>query len=301
MSSQARNYSISTLKKLFALSGNKCAFPGCSTSIVSDHNMLVGEICHIEAANEGGERFNPNITDKERASFENLILMCSVHHTITNNESIYTVEKLKEIKHDHEAKYTFTPDKEVENSTIKLLQDYLNKIYTKIESYGVADDLGIINDIFHYLIEKMPKKAISLNDIKSKHDLTLLRKKVLCNFPQHQFEKVSDMMTSTWERKELVKGFLQRLAGDDEMCVVDLKHYIRQLFCEIKGTDDYNEPINDIQFITKLSQKLLPPNKNKNPQYFNSSNAIVFYFFEFCDIGKLAEGDKKLIQGNLFE
>jgi len=45
-----------TLKKLFALSGNRCAFPGCKEFIVDEDQNLIGQVCHIEAAETGGER-----------------------------------------------------------------------------------------------------------------------------------------------------------------------------------------------------------------------------------------------------
>ena len=96
------NISIKTVKKLFALSGNKCSFPDCDNSIFDENGTLIGEICHIEAANPSGERYNPDQTDKERNSDENLILLCPIHHKVTNDVSIYTVERLKAMKESHE-------------------------------------------------------------------------------------------------------------------------------------------------------------------------------------------------------
>src|SRR5699024_11234348 len=57
-----------TLIPLFAKSGNVCAFPGCTHELVTARNLFVGQICHIEAANPGGQRYNPNSTDEERRS-----------------------------------------------------------------------------------------------------------------------------------------------------------------------------------------------------------------------------------------
>lgn len=93
------------IKKLFGLSGNLCAFPTCKQEIIESDGEIVGEICHIEAASPGGERYNPNQTEEERASFENLILFCANHHKITNNVKKYTVKKLAEIKRNHEKKF----------------------------------------------------------------------------------------------------------------------------------------------------------------------------------------------------
>ena len=100
----SRSYSQRTLKLLFALSGNQCAFPNCKENIVEQNQNMLGEICHIEDANPGC-RYNPNQTDKERTSFENLIVLCSKHHKVTNDESIYTVKVLKEMKANHEKRF----------------------------------------------------------------------------------------------------------------------------------------------------------------------------------------------------
>lgn len=93
----------SVVKKLFALSGNQCALPECSNDLVDNYGNLIGQICHIEAAEEGGPRYNKNQTDEERRAFENLILLCANHHISTNNISKYSREVLWKIKKDHES------------------------------------------------------------------------------------------------------------------------------------------------------------------------------------------------------
>ena len=103
MGKDARKYSLISIKRLFALSGNKCAFPGCTEQLVNRENALYSNICHIEGANEGGERYNPSMTDRERADYQNLILLCPKHHFETNNVEKYTVEILKKMKESHES------------------------------------------------------------------------------------------------------------------------------------------------------------------------------------------------------
>jgi hypothetical protein len=95
----------STIKKLFALSGNKCAFPSCPENLVDKNGYLIGEICHIEAAEHGGQRFNSGSNDEYRRSFENLMLLCGKHHKVTNDIDKYTVSSLKELKSSHEASH----------------------------------------------------------------------------------------------------------------------------------------------------------------------------------------------------
>lgn len=91
-----------TLKMLLLRSGNKCAYPGCDDVIFNDKDKLVAECCHIEAALPGGERYNANQTEEDRRSIDNLLFLCHRHHVETDDIKIYTVEKLKKIKQDHE-------------------------------------------------------------------------------------------------------------------------------------------------------------------------------------------------------
>ncbi|UQB67590.1 ABC-three component system protein [Epilithonimonas zeae] len=103
---KARNYSLLTIKRLYAMSGNHCAFPDCTQTFLNvDDETNVSNICHIEAAEQGGQRYNPNSDDEYRKSFENLILLCPNHHKVTDNITVYTVEALKEMKRLHEAKF----------------------------------------------------------------------------------------------------------------------------------------------------------------------------------------------------
>ena len=92
-----------TLKRLFAVSANRCAFPRCASAIV-DEGTVVGRVCHIKAANLGGPRFDEDQTDEARHGFDNLILLCANHHAvIDDDEDAYTVDRLHAMKRAHEA------------------------------------------------------------------------------------------------------------------------------------------------------------------------------------------------------
>ena len=99
MGRKGRNYSDLTIKKLYALSGNQCAFPKCEVTFLKpedDDNF--SNICHIEDANPSThkkDRYNPDMTDANRASYDNLILLCPNHHIETNDPDKYPVEVLK--------------------------------------------------------------------------------------------------------------------------------------------------------------------------------------------------------------
>jgi hypothetical protein len=101
-----RQYSNLTIKRLYSLSGNKCAFPGCRVTFLNPTDETnISQVCHIQDANENlykSDRFNSTMTDKDRADYNNLILLCPNHHVETNDTTKYTVEVLKKMKHDHE-------------------------------------------------------------------------------------------------------------------------------------------------------------------------------------------------------
>lgn len=90
---------IATIKKLFALSGNRCAYPGCGAPIVEDSELVSGEICHIKAQNKNGPRYDASQTEKERHAPDNLILLCRRCHAIVDNDTAnWTVDALRQIK-----------------------------------------------------------------------------------------------------------------------------------------------------------------------------------------------------------
>jgi len=101
-----------TIKRLFAVSGNRCAFPGCPLPLFDlESDTLVGEICHIKAQNPGGERYDPDQSDEERHGFDNLLLLCRAHHkVIDHHPDTYTVEQLLEMKALHQARHAGDPE-----------------------------------------------------------------------------------------------------------------------------------------------------------------------------------------------
>lgn len=62
----------------------------------------LGEIAHIVGENQGSARYTTALTLEQRNQEDNLLLLCSTHHTeVDHDENEYTVEKLKNIKSEH--------------------------------------------------------------------------------------------------------------------------------------------------------------------------------------------------------
>lgn len=94
------------LRELYLKSGNVCAFPGCPHVMINIDGVMIGEICHIEAALPEGKRFNKNMSNEDRRAFANLILMCGAHHTLIDSSAkTYPVAKVRKYKTTHEAKF----------------------------------------------------------------------------------------------------------------------------------------------------------------------------------------------------
>lgn len=137
-----------TIRALFALSGNQCAFPGCTHALISDKGTFIAQLCHIEAANKGGQRFNDKQNDEERRSITNLLLLCYPHHRETDDETEFTVAKLKEIKKVHEKLF---------QQQYQLPENLLKKVTASIEIYleqimAVSKDT---NTTVHNIDDKM--------------------------------------------------------------------------------------------------------------------------------------------------
>ena len=110
MSDLKRKYTQRTLKVLFALSGNQCAHPDCTNTLIEpatehSNDHVAAQICHIYAISDDGPRGKSGLLEDELNSPENLVLMCSYHHGIVDGQhETYPAEMLKGWKKAHKEK-----------------------------------------------------------------------------------------------------------------------------------------------------------------------------------------------------
>jgi hypothetical protein len=97
--------SDATVKTLFALSANVCAFNddrGACEVHLTDPSWtgVQARICHIQGLRPGSARYNPAMSDRERNHFDNLLLLCPNHHGRVDDlePKRYTVEVLTRMK-----------------------------------------------------------------------------------------------------------------------------------------------------------------------------------------------------------
>ncbi len=95
-----------TRKTLWVKAGGRCSM--CQQQLVTDAEAaedepsVLGEECHIVARSPGGPRAeeieNPD-------GYHNLILLCRKHHKqVDDQQAHFTVERLRQLKRDHEAR-----------------------------------------------------------------------------------------------------------------------------------------------------------------------------------------------------
>ena len=100
--------SLKTHKMIWGRSGNMCSFPECKMQLVVDETStddpsIIGEEAHIIARKVNGPRGKHPLKKEKRDKYDNLILLCSIHHKIVDDqEQKYTIEKLREYKNSHE-------------------------------------------------------------------------------------------------------------------------------------------------------------------------------------------------------
>jgi hypothetical protein len=181
-----------TLRHLFVLSGNECAYPECNHPIFNDDGLYIAQLCHIHAAEKGGQRFNQNQTDEERRSSDNLLFMCHRHHKETDH---MTADELKKIKIEHEAQFTEKGREATQNMIRQVLfeiDNYWDRLSRKtfnLQDLKIERDFGKgifalleeLEEHFQRVMSYCDACADSDNDQKLQEDMALLLTKAGIN------------------------------------------------------------------------------------------------------------------------
>lgn len=160
------------LRALYLKSGNLCAFENCKSVMINNQGVMIGEICHIEAALPDGKRFKTSMTNESRRAEQNLVLLCTPHHKIIDSpETNYTVKQIKKMKKHHEKMFTeigktlsrrFVEqiDDETDNIVSSLPVSLVTFEKTRAAPFEVGEVSAAVDEIKNYieLMEKIPEK-----------------------------------------------------------------------------------------------------------------------------------------------
>ena len=95
-----------TRKLLWGRSGNRCAI--CKKELVvnataADDESVVADECHIVSPEENGPRHDPSCPKDNLDSYNNLILLCRVHHKqVDDQQATFSADALRGVKSEHE-------------------------------------------------------------------------------------------------------------------------------------------------------------------------------------------------------
>lgn len=171
----------SVVKKLYALSLNKCYNPNCLNIIVDSDGAQMGEIAHIEAYSQGGSRYNSNDDNKNR--YYNLIVLCeNCHGKIDQLEEKYSVEELlrwKSSREEESFKFNIrkkskiiSEDKQLKKIVSRCFEKYDLEIdeddcNRMIYEYQNLNDIerDVLNEIIEYTYPQL-----NLNDINNRYE-----------------------------------------------------------------------------------------------------------------------------------
>lgn len=201
-------------KILCTRSGNRCAMPECHKVLVvgkteDDRESLVAQMAHIKGERSISPRYDASMTDMERNSYDNLILVCdNCHKVIDDQPNSYTVEKLHEIKSQHEKWVVESTKKEIINVTFAELSVVTK--YLISGQFVSSDSLTIIP----------PRQKIKKNELSASIEqlitMGMTQVRQVNNFiskcPDIEFgERLSQGFVTEYERLKNEEG----LKGDD--------------------------------------------------------------------------------------
>lgn len=180
-----------TIKALFAKSGNQCAFPSCKEQLTHNKDQIIGQLCHIEAANKNGPRFNPNSNNEYRRSYKNLILLCPTHHCKIDKLNQFSAKDLKKMKINHE--------KEFERSSFHINDEALTKFMNEMDRYWI--DTEKINR------DWQSKLSLAMDiDVKRDYFQAMNNMRALINNVEDAFQALHESDRNLWnEIKEFLK------------------------------------------------------------------------------------------------
>ena len=141
-----------TRKILWGRSGNRCAI--CKHELVvdatpKDDESVIGDECHILSGLPNGPRNDQTFPENKLDSYENLILLCRIHHKMVDDQpETYTPDILRNMKLNHE---NWVAEKLNLNPTIKPIKikrirenipPFMNRLMTGKEVLNIVDGCG---------------------------------------------------------------------------------------------------------------------------------------------------------------
>ena len=133
---------------VMARSGGKCEL--CGVRIIED-DRIIGEIAHIRGDKPGSARYDKNMSENERNSPENLILLCPTCHTrVDKHPEKYTAKHLRDMRQRHL--------NELARTVVRAMPDIEYPELDKVVRYIAAIDIPLEDSYTLVPLEKKIQK-----------------------------------------------------------------------------------------------------------------------------------------------
>lgn len=223
---------FTVVRKVLALSGNQCAFPDCNNPLIID-DTFVGELAHIYAAEEGGPRYSPDMSDEDRRGFSNLMYLCGHHHTIVDKRELlnkYPAEWMLDVKAKHEnaneaVRYSVSDD------VLEQAMEEINIVQANVLMNG--NQTNIQQNFFNEAAANASRALSQVIEQTSENDI---------------------QQSDTQESLEIEEGLLDRMA-EAEVTIPLWTKTIDDMTVEIKKiTPVMNQGIEDLSHSDKMKK-----------------------------------------------
>ena len=194
---------------LYIKSGRRCAMPNCQQDLIektsSDKKIHISEAAHILPFSNHGPRASTHSNQDTRNLEKNLILVCANCHVIIDKDpETYTVEKLREIKNNHENKVWEKLNNDIPNVGFSELEDILK--------YLSSDQITIQNE--YTLLT--PTEKIKKNNLSSQVAQSIVRGMIGANQVSLYLEKHQDMQQGKRIRERFVEEY-RKLRNEEKL------------------------------------------------------------------------------------
>ena len=151
---------------------------------------------------------------------------------------------------------------------------YIQNIEQEKRDYGIIEE--ILNCLFSADLE-----GLDLEESSNGRGL----KKNNINFSDIDLRTIDDITLKTFEKKEIVKKFVNDQREINESKIDGLVIQLQSVFRNFKNTKNCYEKIEDYRIIELIADSCIDEAKKTNPEYKMNALSVVLYFFEMCDFG----------------
>ena len=283
---------VTTRKALWGKSGNKCSFPDCKQDLVmneseTDGLSVIGEEAHIVARKEKGPRGKSELPKEQRDEYNNLILLCSIHHKrIDDQENIYTIDLLHQYKKEHEnwvssnlsldkieeikSEFTFQPDQnwfknQCESSIHDLGKRYTPELNVELKISEIFEGLGRTEKFKNKITESFDRLLIKGKKVLRKQPEV---KESIGNLQNH-FDELDALFRDT-EFLGTVSLPIEKLAGllesvQSSVQIIyeekdDYQYYNNKYSSELTNIREFENEISNFQDLIHSSEFKLANN-----------------------------------------